>query len=207
MVGISFFLSMMQDYGTDQVTVQRLQAVPGFRGVVKAAVFNACTDFIIVAVLLFIGLGIFAYSQSFPGFLPPDTRPDQVLPYYVLHRLPDGVSGMVITAIFAAAMSSLDSGINSLATVIDTDLVQPNRKVATSEALDIRLARRLTLVLGALATGVAFYVSSIGETSSRPLPPFSAVLAPRSLPSFSLACLRAGDVSEDGWLARPWASG
>jgi len=163
MVGLSFFLSMMQDYGTDQVTVQRLMATRSYRAMVLSAVFNACVDFVVIGVLLFIGLGILAYGHHLPGFIGAEVKPDQVLPYYVIHALPDGVSGLVVTAIFAAAMSSMDSGINSLATVLDSDFVRPLRKTAREDAHDVTLARWFTAAIGTVATGVAFYVASIGD--------------------------------------------
>lgn len=153
-VAISFFLQLMQDYGTDQVTVQRLVAIGNLRGTVKAVVFNACTDFFIIALLLFIGLGLFAFYQGVE--LPEEISGDKVLPYYIITQLPNGVSGLMITAIFAAAMSSMDSGINSIATVVVNDFVH-SKKHAVS------LARMLTVVLGVFATALAFYVSSIGS--------------------------------------------
>ena len=159
-VAVTFFFQLMQDYGTDQVTVQRLMTTSSFRGVVKAILFNALTDFLIVGLLLFIGIGMFAYYAAFPALIPADVPGDRVMPYYIIHALPDGISGLLITAIFAAAMSSMDSGISSLATVIVNDFVKPLRARASDDRADLKLARWLTLGLGALATGVAFYVSS-----------------------------------------------
>ena len=156
-VGIAFFLQMLQDYGTDQVTVQRMLAIKKPGGVVKATIFNAFTDVIMVALLLFIGLGLFAFYQANPQLAPTDA--DTVLPHFIMHSLPAGVSGLLITAIFAAAMSSMDSGINSLATVIGNDLIKPFRRQARSDLHDVRQAQLLTVVLGALATALAFSVS------------------------------------------------
>lgn len=161
-VGVSFFLQMMQDYGTDQVTVQRMLAIKNPGGVVKAAIFNAITDVIMVSLLLFIGLGLFAFYQANPA-LAPSTSADTVLPYFIMHCLPAGVSGLLISAIFAAAMSSMDSGINSLATVIEHDLIKPFRRQAFSEDHDVRQARLLTVVLGGVATGLAFAITRMGN--------------------------------------------
>ena len=162
-VGVSYFFQLMQDYGTDQVTVQRLMAVKTFRGMAKAVIFNSIADLVIVALLLFVGLGLFAFYFSFPESLAEGISGDKVLPYYIIHSLPPGISGLLITAIFAAAMSSMDSGINSMTTVLVSDFVQPLRKTPQTEQHDVRLARLLTLVLGTLATAVAFYVSGIEQ--------------------------------------------
>ena len=160
MVAVAFFFQLMQDYGTDQTTVQRLMTTSDFRGVAKAILFNAATDFVLIGLLLFLGIGMFAYYAAFPNLLPPGTAGDRVLPYYIIHALPNGVSGLLVTAIFAAAMSSMDSGISSLSTVVVNDFVRPLRRVARPDTHDLNLARLLTFVLGALATGIAFFVSS-----------------------------------------------
>ncbi|MDH3982176.1 MAG: sodium/solute symporter [Kiritimatiellaceae bacterium] len=157
-VAISFFFQLMQDYGTDQVTVQRLMATGSLKKTVKSVAFNACTDFFIIGLLLFIGLGLFAFFQT--SELPAEITGDKVMPYYIIHYLPQGISGLLITAVFAAAMSSMDSGINSIATVLITDFSKCTSR--TSRLSDVALARIITIGLGALATALAFYVSTIG---------------------------------------------
>ena len=162
-VAVTYFFQLMQDYGTDQTTVQRMMAIPTLRGVTKAIFFNAAVDFVIVATLLFIGLGLFAYHTAFPGLLPDGLKNDQILPYYIIHALPDGVSGLLITALFAAAMSSMDSGISCVATVIVNDFVKPLRGGHDDDRQDLKLARWLTFGLGVFATGLAFYISSFEQ--------------------------------------------
>ncbi|MDZ8118992.1 sodium:solute symporter family transporter [Pontiella agarivorans] len=152
-VAISFFFQLMQDYGTDQITVQRLMATGSLKKTVKSVAFNACTDFFIIGLLMFIGLGLFAFFQNTE--LPAGITPDKTMPYYIIHYLPQGISGLLITAVFAAAMSSMDSGINSIATVLISDFTHGVKN-------EVRLARQLTLALGLLATALAFYVSTIG---------------------------------------------
>jgi len=159
---IGWFFVFLNDYGTDQVTVQRLLAVRTDRGVVKAIAFNAVNDVLINGMLIFIGIGTFAYFRAFPGRLDPAVHADGILPFYIMHRLPPGISGLMVTAIFAAAMSSVDSGINSLATVIVNDWIKPLRRERSS-SVDVALARVLTLALGLLATAAALCASRIGD--------------------------------------------
>jgi len=159
-VGITFFFQLLQDYGTDQTTVQRLMATPSLKGVSLAIVFNAIVDFFMIALLLFIGIGLYALGQARPEFIPEGMAGDRLLPFYIIHALPDGVSGLLIAAIFAAAMSSMDSGISSLATVVVNDFVQPLRRAARSQRQDLRMARALTLLFGVFGTLVAFYVAT-----------------------------------------------
>jgi SSS family solute:Na+ symporter len=159
-VAVSFFFQLMQDYGTDQTTVQRLMTIPTLRGTTKAILFNAVTDFLTIGLLLFIGLGLFAFHTAHADLLPDGIAGDRLLPYYIIHAMPNGVSGLLIAAIFAAAMSSMDSGINSLSTVLVNDFIRPFRRVLRGEAHDLKLARTLTLAFGAFGTGVAFFVST-----------------------------------------------
>ncbi len=198
-VAISYFIQMLQDYGTDQVTVQRLLATGSLRKTVKSVAFNACTDFCLIGLLLFIGLGLFAFFRQHG--MPEGMPPDEAMPYYIIHHLPAGISGLLITAIFAAAMSSMDSGINSIATVLIKDFTTTPRGPRFSE---VTMARILTVVLGGLATAVAFYVSSIGSL----LKAFLSFMGMFSVPVLVLFLLgtlsRRGNFR--GWLAGTAAS-
>ena len=158
---ITWFFMFMQDYGTDQVTVQRLMAIKDFRGTAKAIVFNSVSDVIINTMLLFIGLGLFVYFSIYPDSSGVELSADQMLPFYVVRALPAGISGLIITAIFAAAMSSMDSGINSIATVITSDFIKPLGKIERAEKYYVQLARILTIIFGIAATAMAFYASTI----------------------------------------------
>jgi solute:Na+ symporter, SSS family len=172
-VAISFFFQMMQDYGTDQVTVQRLLSTKTKGGMAKAILFNAGTDFFIISLLLFIGLGLFAYFQLQPGTLPANIDGDKIFPWFIAHILPTGLSGLLIAAIFAAAMSSMDSGINSMATVVVNDFIGEGRNA-------VHRARAVTAALGLLATGLSiglFFVAGatgIIETFAKFMSLFSA---------------------------------
>jgi len=162
-VALHMSLSMCHEYGTDQITVQRLMAVRDDRGVTKVILFNAATDFILIAVLLSIGLGLLAFYKTVGGGLPELASADGILPYYIRHNLPAGVAGLVVTAILAAAMSSVDSGLNSIATVIGVDLVRPWRRSRGSDGGEITFARWMTVALGIIATGVAFIMADIKD--------------------------------------------
>jgi len=157
-VAISYFFILLQDYGVDQVTVQRLLAVESDRGVSKAIVFNAVVDFLIIGTLLFIGLGMFVYFNQHPGLLPENMSPDRILPWFILHQMPIGISGLIIAALFAAAMSSVDSGLNSITTVILNDVASPLRGHSNGSEYSVATARTITGILGLLSTAVALFV-------------------------------------------------
>jgi len=170
LAAFSYVWMLMQDYGTDQVTVQRLLAVRRDSGVTKAILFNGLTDLTMMTLLLFIGVGMYAYYQHFPDTgiaeLQQKTGKNQVgdmmLPYYIISVLPTGISGLLISGIFAAAMSSMDSGINTVSTVIVNDFVRPWRRWRGRDEVmntDVMLARLLTVMLGMFAMIVSFIVA------------------------------------------------
>ena len=158
-VGAGYFFQLMQDYGTDQTTVQRMMAISSPRGVAKALCFNAVVDFVVIGLLLFLGLGLFAVQAADPALLPADLASDRLLPAFIVRALPDGVSGLLVAALFAAAMSSMDSGISCVSTVLIHDFLKPLRLAPRSEAGELRLARALVLLLGAFATAAAFWAA------------------------------------------------
>lgn len=160
---IGFFFALMQDYGTDQVTAQRVLAIRSFRGKCAAMLLNSVFDLLIVGTLLFVGLGLFAYYRSFPDAGLANIKSDQLLAYYIVHEMPPGVSGLIISAIFAAAMSSMDSGLHSVSTVLTHDFIRPLRRRERSDAgsdrADLLTARLLVLGLGLVAIVVALVIS------------------------------------------------
>ena len=100
---VCYFIIAFNQYGSSQVTVQRLLSVRTFSGMVKALILDHVLEIIIVGLLYFIGLGLFAYFSLFPERLADGIGGDQILPFYIVHALPAGLSGLIIAAIFAAA--------------------------------------------------------------------------------------------------------
>ena len=147
LVGIHFFFQLMYDYGTDQITVQRMMSTGSLKNTKKAIIFNAISDFIIISLLILIGLGLYSFYKT--NFLPEIINGDKILPYYILTQLPIGISGLLIAAIFAAAMSSLDSGLNTLTTVLMNDL-----KIFKNKSL--LNAKKLTIGLGLISIFSAY---------------------------------------------------
>jgi Na+/proline symporter len=89
---------------------------------------------------------------------------DKVVPYFTVHELPVGVSGLVIAAVFAAAMSSFDSGLNSLSATLTVDWYK-RLGSATSERRSLFVAKCLTYVIGAAVTITALVIYWTGVMS------------------------------------------
>jgi len=93
----------------------------------------------------------------------PGGHADQVLPHFIATQLPAGLAGLLIAAIFAAAMSSIDTSLNSSATVTLKDFVQRYLKRGEDEEGALRILRGATLLWGVLGTGVA--LAMLGQKS------------------------------------------
>ena len=105
-----------------------------------------------------------AFYKFFPGELDPTFQNnDAIFPWYIASQLPAGISGLLIAGIFAAAMSSLSSSMNSAATAYATDIhfrFNWNKKVS-----ELNLARRATLVIGIVGTLFAFFMATMDVKS------------------------------------------
>ena len=106
-----------------------------------------------------IGTALFAYYFQHPeGLDPTMAKNDAIFPLFIAQKFPIGVAGLVVAGIFAAAMSTLDTGMNSIATVVVRDYIH-FKKVEVPEKTQFRIAFWLTICSGIFATLVAFYMS------------------------------------------------
>jgi len=167
----------MASHGTDQLLVQRLFTCKNQRDSQKALILSGFVVFFQFALFLTIGVMLYAYYKFYPmtGTL---TSNDEIFPKFIVERLPHGISGLVIAAIFAAAMSNLSGSLNSLAstTVLDfyKPLINPN---ASDESL-LKLSRWLTAAWGVILIFIAFFARNWGSVFTVGLTIASLVYGP-----------------------------
>ncbi len=159
MVLIGNTLNQLIPYSADQTVVQRYLTTRDERQAAKSIWTNAFMS--IPASILFFGLGtaLYVFYKSHPGSLDPSLQTDAIFPLFIVQQMPAGVAGILIAGIFAAAMSSLDSSMNSVATVVVTDIYR-RFKVANSRDRGLYLARWITLLLGIFATTVGVLMAT-----------------------------------------------
>lgn len=143
-------------HGTDQLMVQRYLCARTPR---QAAVALLTSGGVILgqfALFLLIGLMLFVFYRHFPT-LPAEVaqRADRVFPHFIVTRLPHGLAGLVIAAIFAAAMSTLSASLNSLSASSVTDFYRPLCAPARPEDHYLKAARWMTAGWGAVQILVA----------------------------------------------------
>ena len=110
--------------------------------------------------LLFFGLGtaLFIFYHSRPEMLPPSSQNDIIVPWFIATQLPVGLAGLVIAGVFAATMSTVDSGMHSIATSLVTDVYSKLRPDADDKTR-LKMARGITVTAGVIGTLSAYLVS------------------------------------------------
>lgn len=147
----------LQNFGIDQNYVQRYITAKSDREAEKGLWIGGLTYLPLSAVFFYIGTALFCYYNAFPDLLPAEyaNKPDYVFPYFMATELPTGFRGLLIAAVFAAAMSTISCSINSSATVLLEDFfkryVMPNAGHRAS-MLFLRLS---TLLWGGIGTCIA----------------------------------------------------
>jgi Na+/proline symporter len=129
------------------------------------------------ALFLLIGIMLYAYYNAFPltTKLPSN---DQIFPYFIVHELPHGVAGLVIAAIFAAAMSNLSGSLNSLASSTVIDLYKPLFNPNASDESLLKLSRWLTAGWGVVLIAIAIVSSGLKSVFTAGLTIASLVYGP-----------------------------
>src|SRR4029453_6084795 len=108
------------------------------------------------ALFLTIGVMLFAYYRFFPLATKLESN-DQIFPSFIVERLPHGISGLVIAAIFAAAMQNLSGSLNSPASSTVLYFYKPLLNPKASDEYLLRLSRWLTAAWGIILIAIAIF--------------------------------------------------
>ncbi|MDZ7681286.1 MAG: hypothetical protein U5J63_06100 [Fodinibius sp.] len=106
---------------------------------------------------LFIGLLLYAFYDAQSAQQLGLATTDEIFAKFIVEQLPVGLSGLIIASLFAAAMSSLSSSLNSLASSTTLDLYKPYFGKDNTQAEDLRISRIITMVWAVILTGSAFF--------------------------------------------------
>ncbi len=154
------WVGRIQEYVSTQSIVQRFMTTKNEKAAAKSMWISALVSIPVVIIFYLVGSALFLYYQEFPQDLNPGMeQTDAILPTFFITQLPVGVIGLVIAAIFAAAMSSLDSAMNSMSTVIITDFYKRFKPKLPEQRL-FKIAKYLVGILGVLGTASAILMAS-----------------------------------------------
>jgi SSS family solute:Na+ symporter len=142
----------VQRYALDQHIVQKYLVAKNDRQAKLSAFFGAIACLPVWCMFFFLGACLWAFFQLTGAHLPADVAQvkDNIVPYFIKTQLPSGVIGLIVAALLAAAMSSLDSDLNSLATVIVDDFYARFRP-ESDDRRRLRVGRIAVTILGVMA--------------------------------------------------------
>jgi len=151
--------------GLGQEGLQRAFSTKGVREARRSMI--TCAVVALPAGFLFYGIGTALYSfyHAQPELLNPTLQTDAVFPLFIAQQLPAGIAGLVISGLFAASMSTLDTAMNTSATIVTRDFYSIWKK-DTADEKQLLLAKGVTIVCGAIGTGTALYMASFENLGS-----------------------------------------
>ena len=152
--------SNLISYGGDQAVIQRYLTTKDEKSAARGIWLNGFLT--IPATLIFFALGtaLFAFFKTYPDALNPTIQKgDAIFPWFIVTQLPNGVAGLLVAGVFAAAMSSLDSSMNSVATAFTTDFYR-RFKPSTPDHRCLTIARIATVIIGLLGMGIALVMAT-----------------------------------------------
>lgn len=149
LIGVS--VSFLARYGADQMVVQRMLSAKNKKTAVRGIWINACASVLSLFTLALLGIASFSFiskNAEFPSVSIDQKAFTEVLSE-IIQKLPSGFAGLVISAMFAATMSSIDSGINSCCASYTADLHKrffPGHKTPSPHLMSACVGAAITLI-------------------------------------------------------------
>ena len=158
---VLFFYSIcinLQNFGVDQCYTQRYVAAKDAKAAARSIWGSASLYVPVTLLFTIIGTLLWMYNRANPGEIPEGIRAAAVFPWFIVHKLPTGVSGLLVAAIIAAAMSTVAATLNSGSTVLLEDYWKRFCPAKATERNNLRFLRAMTVVLAVVSVGIALAV-------------------------------------------------
>jgi len=147
-------------YSSDQTVIQRYLTTKDEKSAGKSIILNGFLSIFVSLIFYFIGTALFAYYSESPDQLHyAMENPDSMFPHFIMTKMPMGLAGLLIAAIFAATMSTVSSNINSLSTAFTADIYQHFFKGRTDKTV-LYVARLSGVFLGGLGIVLALLMAT-----------------------------------------------
>ncbi|MEE2822957.1 MAG: sodium:solute symporter [Acidobacteriota bacterium] len=184
-------------HGTDQMMVQRYLACGDRKGSQLALVLSGIVVFFQFLIFLVIGVMLYVFYQHVP--LERELiQVDRIFPIFIVEQMPAGLSGLIIAGIFASAMSTLSSSLNSLSSSSINDFYKVYFAKGASDAHYFRASRRMTLFWGAALIVISLLARNFGSVLEAGLTIASITMG--SVLGIFLLGLQKGKINESGAL-------
>jgi len=147
-------------YSSDQAVIQRYMTTKNQRDAAKGLWFNGTMSIIISIIFYFIGTTLFVLYKTQPHELNIAMgNPDSIFPHFIMTRMPIGIAGLMIAAIFSATMSTVSSNVNSISTAFTMDIYKHLRP-ESPDSRRLRVARISGIVSGGLGILLALLMAT-----------------------------------------------
>ena len=156
LIGGTFYL--VSQYAVDQAEIQRFLTTTSVSGCRRAMAWSLLANAVLGIVLFFVGTALWVFYQQHAAGAALEA--DRVFPKFILEEIPSGLRGLLIAGVFAAAMSTVSSILNSLSAVVVRDLRSFEEDNIHS---GLAWARYATLGSGAAATALSLYTAQLGN--------------------------------------------
>ena len=164
-ISTSMFAWYVCTCGSDQMAIQRWLSTRDAAAARSSLFTSLWAEAAVGALLGLVGLAVVGYFTKHPEQFTANaslvTNSDRLFPHFVMLGLPAGMTGVIIAAVLAAAMSSLASGMNSSSLVVSEDFVRRFRPETSSDAARMKLARWISGVIGGLVLLLSLQVGRI----------------------------------------------
>lgn len=151
--------------GSDQLTIQRSLVTRNTGQARKMYLMSTAAGLLAGVVLPLVGLALLGFFQAHPELLTGGVtvrqNGDKIFPFFIMHLLPAGMTGLLLSALLAAAMGSVSSGITAVCSVVTKDFVDRFRTEPLSDAGRIRQSKWLAVAIGASALALSLVMGRI----------------------------------------------
>jgi len=174
-ISLSLFMWMVCTHGANQMAMQRYFTVRNVKAARISYVISAVAALALGVILAGVGISLMYFIQQYDlpasaGILSDirsvrNVAQDSVFPQFISIYMPSGLRGLVVAALFAAAMSTIDSGANSASTILTVDFIRRFDRKSEAGQLELKRARIMTACMGVLVVGytIALYELSKGS--------------------------------------------
>lgn len=157
---VCFTIGKLANYSVDQLLVQRLLGAKSVQSARRGFLLNCIVFAVFFALMTFTGLAVAAYAgmREFPKL-----KPDEIFPFYMAHYAPSGLAGLMIAGLIAAAVSSIDSGINACSSAVCNDFLGRAQGTVADDVSFVRFGRIVTVVVGIASIVLGIFVGRLGD--------------------------------------------
>ncbi|MFQ5733094.1 MAG: sodium/solute symporter [Planctomycetaceae bacterium] len=176
-ISLGMFFWFICTHGSNQIALQRYFTVRNAREARKSYLVSAVASIFIGVTLAGVGISLVHYTEKSPDSnLPAESdleskvtkvrnkAQDSIFPQFISQKLPWGLRGMVVAALFAAAMSTIDSGANSASTIVTVDFLRRSANAPREgSAEELKRARTMTATSGIIVVAYTMLLHRISE--------------------------------------------